>query len=181
MRNDTKSRLTKFRLSFAAGLLSLITATTPVAATPSGNPNAASGGPVLEDSYAAASVASGQTWHIYLKGHDPTEDMQYIWIEITQLGGRNSTEIVYLRCVYRENLYGYVAVYLPHVKTGWQTVRAEIKVKDAGGNYSNMKVHEVQVGTYSNAGIPEQWQSAARNHIGNIFFDFDSDRSHGRR
>lgn len=181
MADDTGSRLTEYRLSVAVGLLSLIASTIAVAAFTSGSANAASEGPVLEDTYAASSVASGQTWYIYLKGHDPNEDMQYIWVEITQLGGRNSTEIVYLRCVYRENLYGYLAVYLPHVKTGWQTVRAEIKVRDATGNYSDRRVHEVQVGTYSREALPEQWQPAARNHIGNIFFDFDSDLSHGRR
>lgn len=175
------SRLTKYRLLASVGLLSLIIATAQVSAAPSGSANGDSEGPVLEDSYAASSVASGQTWYIYLQGYDPSEDMQYVWFEVTQLGGRNSTEIVYLRCVYRGAFYGYVAVYLPHVKAGWETVRAEIKIKDAAGNYSTRRVHEVQVGSYAAEPLPAKWQAAARNHIGNIFFDFDSDRSRGRR
>ena len=181
MAHFKRSRCGIYRLPTALVLLSLFVTPAQVVAAPPGPIDAASQGPVLEDTYAALSLGSGQTWYIYLQGHDLNEDMQYIWFEVTQLGGRNSTEIVNLRCVYRGSLYGYVAVYLPHVNTGWQTVRAEIKVKDAAGNYSTTRVHEVQLGAYAREAIPAKWQAAARNHIGNIFFDFSSERSHGRR
>ena len=115
-------------------------------------------------------------WPIFVQGSDPKGDMQYIWFEITQLGGRNSTEIVYLRGENRREFSGYVAVYLPRrAFGGWQTVRAEIRLKDAAGSYSEKRVHEVQVGAPTREGMPEKWRMAMGRHLGNIFFNFDSE------
>lgn len=132
-------------------------------------------GPVLEDSFAFSSIQGGP-WLIFLEGSDAGGDMRYFWFEVTQLGGRSSTEIVYLRGQNRRSFSGHVAIYFPAPFVGWKTVRAEIRIKDTDGNYSAKRVHEVKVGMPTRETLPDKWRPALGNRLGNIYFDFEVDR-----
>lgn len=140
---------------------------------PPTNPPSNSHSPEIEDSFAVSSLWGGDIWRVFVQGSDPAGDMKYIWAEITQVGSKNSSEIVPLKGDARRRFSGYLALYTPHYLRSWETVKVEIRIRDEAGNYSNVRTHEVTIGAPTKEGIPEKWAQAAQNRIGTIFFDFE--------
>lgn len=157
-------------------LLTFILVTGGAVSAAAAPPGPAGHEPVIADSFAVSSIWGGP-WMVFVEGFDPKGDMIYLWFEVTQLGGHNSTEIVYLKGENRRRFSGYVAIHMPTRMRGWETVRVEIKAKDADGNYSEKRTHEVMVGAPTREGVPEKWRMATANRLGNIFFPFETDHS----
>ena len=157
-------------------LLTLILIPRGALSAPAAPPGPAGHEPVITDSFAVSSIWGGP-WMVFVEGFDPKGDMIYLWFEVTQLGGHNQTEIVYLKGQNRRDFSGYVAIYMPDRISGWETVRVEIRAKDAAGNYSEKRTHEVRVGAPTTEGTPDKWRMSTANRLGNIYFPFESDHS----
>ncbi|NLI81660.1 MAG: hypothetical protein GX443_08235 [Deltaproteobacteria bacterium] len=159
----------------AEALLGFILLPALVIAAPPAPGDLFADGPVISDSFAVSSIQGGP-WLVFVEGTDPRGDMQILWFEVTQLGGRNSTEIITLRGQNRRGFSGYVAIHMPFRIFGWQTVRAEIRIKDADGYYSEKRTHQVDVGIPTREALPEKWRPALANKLGDIYFEFERDR-----
>lgn len=172
MKHGERHQSALHRLSLMLAILIFLIAPGGVMSAPPEPPGFGGHQPVISDSFAVSSVWGGP-WMVFVEGFDPKGDMIYLWFEVTQVGNRNQTEIVYLRGEDRRNFMGYVAIHMPTRIRGWETVRVEIRAKDAAGNYSEQRVHEVRVGAPTTQAVPAKWQGAS--FLGNIFFPFESD------
>lgn len=160
------------RLPLMVALLTLLMTPARAMSAPPGPAVPGGHQPVISDSFAVSSLWGGP-WMVFVEGYDPNGDMIYLWFEVNQVGYPSQTEIVYLKGENRRNFKGYVAIYIPTLTVGWETVRAEIRAKDAAGNYSEKIVHEARVGAPTTEAVPAKWQGAS--FLGNIFLSFESD------
>jgi hypothetical protein len=145
---------------------------------PSPGPNP----PLFEDSSALSSIWDGQMWKIFIEGSDPDGDMQHIWVVVTQYGGNMwSNHSVPLTGENRSHFSGYLALYTPRLRQGWERVRVDMKIRDEAGHYSNERSQEVMIGASPGGVIPEKWRPAAQNRLGTIFFEFDLRQAEGDR
>jgi hypothetical protein len=138
------------------------------AAPPKPNP------PVFDDSFTVSSMWLGKVLRIYVEGHDPDGDMSHIWFVVSQLGGHMwSNHTVRLEGSKQANFKGYVELPTPSFRSrsGWETLRIEMKIRDQVGHYSGIRVHEVRLGKPTKEEVPSKWADAER--LGVIFFDFD--------
>jgi hypothetical protein len=140
------------------------------AAAPPPGPNP----PLFTDSFALSSIWDGETWAIFVEGNDPDGDMKHIWVVVSQYGGNMwSDHFVLLRGENRRQFSGYLALYTPRLRQGWERVRVDMKIRDEAGHYSNERSQEVLIGADPNEPIPEKWRQAAQNRLGTLFFHFD--------
>jgi len=139
------------------------------AAPPKPNP------PVFDDSFTVSGMWFGKVLRIYVEGHDPDGDMSHIWFVVSQLGGHMwSNHTVRLEGSEQANFKGYVELPTPtgfRLRSGWETLRIEMKIRDQVGHYSGPRIHEVQLGKPTNEEVPSKWADAER--LGVIFFEFD--------
>ena len=173
----SRSRDSKVVVSVVLGLMSAILLAGGAMAGPGFAGPAAGGAPRIDDSFAVSSIWQGQTWQIFVSGSDPDADMDYIWIQVSQLGGNMwDNHRVMLHGANRGSFAGYIAfptqTYTPRM--GWETVRVEMRIRDATGRYSAPVTLQMEVGSPTREAIPEKWSRVTNNRLGTIIFDFDT-------
>ncbi len=139
--------------------------------------------PHLLDAFAVSSMWFGDTWEIYVEGKDPDGDMDYIWVEVSQLGGNMwSNHRVYLKGDNRSHFKGVIRLPTPPniFHNGWETLEATLRIRDRGNHYSNPKKVSVELGRPVRERIPEKWIDARNNKLGTVFFEFELDREGSR-
>jgi hypothetical protein len=165
-------------------VLVLIAACSPVVpSSPAPDAQLPATPPQLLDSFAVSVQRSGQTWQIFVEGSDPDGDMKDIWVVVSQLGGNMwSNQFIALQGEDRRRFMGYLAMPTPGNWgfSGWETVRVEVHIRDYAGLHSELRTHEVVIGSAAPEPIPAKWNEAARHRLGTILLDFESDREHNR-
>jgi len=122
----------------------------------------------------------GKNWEIFVEGSDLDGDMDYIWAEVSQLGGHMwDQHLIRLKGVDRERFKGVIIVPTPSFQSRkiYETLRVTLRVRDRAGHYSNPVTLEVDLGKPTREAVPESWVDARKHRLGIIFFDFDLDRS----
>ncbi|SMC22354.1 hypothetical protein SAMN02746041_01398 [Desulfacinum hydrothermale DSM 13146] len=135
--------------------------------------------PRIQTSFAVSNLWFGKTWEIFVEGEDPDGDMDYIWVEVSQLGGNMwSNHRVYLEGDRKAHFKGVIHLPTPSLlsRSGWQTLRAVLRIHDRANHYSNPVTHEVELGRPTRTPVPAQWKAARAQRLGTVFFDFDLDR-----
>ncbi|MBC7359404.1 MAG: hypothetical protein H5U10_12795 [Desulfacinum sp.] len=135
--------------------------------------------PRIQSSFAVSSLWFGKTWEIFVEGEDPDGDMDYIWAEVSQLGGNMwSNHRVYLKGEREAHFKGVLHLPTPSLlgRTGWQTLRVVLRIHDRANHYSDPVTHEVELGRPAAEPVPEEWQAVRARRLGTIFFRFDLDR-----
>ncbi|MEJ5349752.1 MAG: hypothetical protein WHS46_13815 [Desulfosoma sp.] len=173
----------RFSLVFLAVLLALgcrpIAQHGPLVTGVSTGPNA----PRFDGVFAVSSMWFGKIWEIFVAGSDPDGDMDYIWAEVSQLGGHMwDQHLIRLKGSNQARFKGVITLPTPsfHSRTIWETLRVTLRIRDRAGHYSDPVVLEVELGKPTLESIPDTWLDARRNRLGVIFFDFDLDRAEAK-
>ncbi len=151
----------------------------PLGTGVSTGPNA----PSFEGAFAVSSMWLGKTWEIFVAGSDPDEDMDYIWAEVSQLGGHMwDQHLIRLKGSNQARFKGVITLPTPSFRSRkiWETLRVTLRIRDRAGHYSDPVMLEVELGKPTQESIPDEWLEARRNRLGVIFFDFDLDRAESK-
>lgn len=147
---------------------------------PSAGPNP----PRIDGTFAVSSMWLGKTWEIFVEGSDPDGDMDYIWAEVSQLGGHMwDQHLIRLKGPDQTRFRGVIELPTPSFfsRKIWETLRVTLRIRDRAGHYSEPKTLEVELGKPTRETVPDTWIDARRHRLGIIFFDFDLDRAEGDR
>ncbi|ROR03325.1 hypothetical protein [Desulfosoma caldarium] len=134
--------------------------------------------PTIDGVFAVSSMWLGKNWEIFVAGSDPDGDMDYIWAEVSQLGGHMwDQHQLRLTGSQRTQFRGVITLPTPSFQSRkiWETLRVTLRIRDAAGHYSDPVTLEVELGKPTRESIPESWQDAREHSLGVIFFDFDMD------
>jgi hypothetical protein len=140
-------------------------------------PGAAPGAPRIDDRFAVSSLWQGQIWKIFVSGSDPDGDMDYIWLQVSQLGGNMwDNHLVRLHGANQSSFSGYISFPTQNytLRRGWETVRVEMRIRDRAGHYSAPVTLEVEIGSPTRQAVPEKWARVANNQLGTVIFNFDT-------
>lgn len=135
--------------------------------------------PTIDGAFAVSSMWLGKNWEIFVAGSDPDGDMDYIWAEVSQLGGRMwDQHLLRLKGPHQTRFKGVISLPTPSFQSRkiWETLRVTLRIRDRAGHYSDPVTLEVDLGKPTRESVPESWLDARRNSLGVIFFDFDLDR-----
>lgn len=138
--------------------------------------------PKIEGAFAVSSMWMGKIWEIYIEGSDPDGDMDYIWAEVSQLGGHMwDQHLIRLKGPDQSRFKGVITLPTPSFQSRkiWEILRVTLRIRDRGGHYSDPVTLEVELGKPTQEPIPESWLEVRKKRLGVIFFDFDLDRAEG--
>lgn len=136
--------------------------------------------PTIDGAFAVSSMWLGKNWEIYVAGSDPDGDMDYIWAEVSQLGGHMwDQHLLRLTGPHRTRFKGVISLPTPSFQSRkiYETLRVTLRLRDKAGHYSDPVTLEVELGKPTRESVPESWQDAREHSLGVIFFDFDLDRA----
>lgn len=134
--------------------------------------------PTIDGAFAVSSMWLGKNWEIFVAGSDPDGDMDYIWAEVSQLGGHMwDQHLLRLKGLHRTRFRGVISLPTPSFQSRkiWETLRVTLRIRDRAGHYSDPVMLEVDLSKPSRESVPESWLDARQHTLGVIFFDFDLD------
>jgi hypothetical protein len=137
--------------------------------------------PQFLDSFAVSTIRTGQAWRIFVEGSDPNGDMKDLWVVASQLGGtKGSGQFIPLKGEDRHHFIGYVDLSTSGTWrfSGWETVRAELRIRANTGLQSQLRTHEVVIGSAATEPVPPKWNQAASHPMGTITLNFEGDREY---
>jgi hypothetical protein len=140
--------------------------------------------PRIDGTFAVSSMWLGKTWEIFVEGSDPDGDMDYIWAEVSQLGGHMwDQHLIRLKGSDQARFKGVIELPTPSFfsRKIWETLRVTLRLRDRAGHYSDPVTLEVELGAPTRQPVPERWAEARSHKLGTIFFDFDLDRADNER
>lgn len=136
--------------------------------------------PKIDGAFAVSSMWLGKTCEIFVEGSDPDGDMDYLWAEVSQLGGHMwDQHLIRLKGPDQKRFKGVIEMPTPSFfsRKIWETVRVTLRIRDRAGHYSEPKTLEVELGKPTRETVPDAWKEARQYRLGVIFFDFDLDRA----
>ena len=162
--------------------LALVVACVPtVSMGPSPDAPVAANPPQFLDSFAASTIRPGQAWRIFVEGNDQDGNMRDLWVAAARLGGtRWSDQLIPLKGEDRHHFIGYVDLSTSGTWrfSGWETVRAELRIRTNTGLQSQLRTHDVVIGSAATEPIPPKWNQAASHPMGTITLNFEGDREY---
>ena len=138
--------------------------------------------PVIVDHYAAAVIAVGDNWKIFLHARDDDGDMQYVAVELYQAGvGFYTTNFTFLKETDRTEVSGYLVLPFPFDYSFFDD-RFEmwLLVRDHKENRSVTLKLPLRIGHWSEEEVPDKWEEAAHNKLDIIILNLESSRFYNR-
>lgn len=138
--------------------------------------------PIIVDSYAANSIAPGDTWLIFIRAEDPDGNLKSLTAVLWQAGiGYYPTEVTMLRPEFTKAFSGYLYVRTPVDFTlNWDELELTLYLRDSLNNRAQPVKFPLRFDMAAKQVVPEKWREASNNLIAPIMIRIESSARYNR-